>query len=186
MAFQEGLVAKRTKQLIQPKVFFLHMASTIGLHREGCIADCTNEPTFQALFSYHKVLDTWNNKRWCWVLLFSGKTHKSMEGAATHRLHYTSPPLPWRAWFLAIPKCFSFTCLVQLPMCRITLLHTVHKYPVSVLKIKSWTPEIDTYQGLTQPKPKVSFTPIFNWKESTKYFLVAFISQLCWESIITQ
>ena len=71
MAFQEGLVAKRTKQLIQPKVFFLHMASTIGLHREGCIADCTNEPTFQALFSYHKVLDTWNNKRWCWVLLLS-------------------------------------------------------------------------------------------------------------------
>ena len=58
MAFQEGLVAKWTKQLIQPKVFFLHMASTIGLHREGCIADCTNEPTFQALFSYHKVLDT--------------------------------------------------------------------------------------------------------------------------------
>ena len=47
------------------------------------------------------------------------------------------------AWFLAMPKCFSFTCLVQLPMCRITLLHTVHKYPVSVLKINSWTPEMD-------------------------------------------
>ena len=113
--------------------------------------------------------------------------HKSMEGAATHRLHYTSPPLPWRAWFLAIPKCFSFTCLVQLPMCRITLLHTVHKYPVSVLKIKSWTPKIDTYQGLTRPKPELPFTPpIVTWKESTKHFLVEFISQLCWEFIITQ
>ena len=58
MTFQEGLVAKRAKQLIQPKMFFLHVAPTIGLHGEVCVADCTNETTFQALFSYHKVLDS--------------------------------------------------------------------------------------------------------------------------------
>ena len=98
---------------------------------------------------------------------------------------YISPPPPWRAWFLEIPKCFSLTCLVQLPMCRITLLHTVHKYPVSVLKIKSWTPEIDTYQGLTPPIPDISFTLIINWKESTKTFLVVFISSLL-RTIISQ
>ena len=63
VAFQEGLVAKRAKQLIQPKMFLFYMSPTIGLHGEFCIADCTNEPTFQALFPYHKVLDAWNNKR---------------------------------------------------------------------------------------------------------------------------
>ena len=98
-------------------------------------------------------------------------------------LHYMSPPAPCRAWLLAIPKCFSFTYLVQLPICRITLLQTVHKYPVSVLKIKSWTPERDTDIRLTPPLPEVSFTPILNWKDFTKNVLVVFISQLCSESI---
>ena len=82
----------------------------------------------------------------------------------TQSLHYMSPLAPWRAWFLAIPKCFSFTCLVQLPMCLMTLLHTVHKYPVSVLKIKSWMPERDTDVRLTPP------LPLLDWKGSTKHF----------------
>ena len=62
VAFQEGLIAKGTWQLIQTKMFLLHMPPTIGLHGELCVADCTNKSTFQAVFSYHKVLDAWNKK----------------------------------------------------------------------------------------------------------------------------
>ena len=92
MAFQEGLVAKRAKQLIQPKMFFLHVAPTIWLHGEVCMADCTNETTFQALFADHKVLDAWNNREVMLGTFILWKLHKSME-LILDTLHESTTPL---------------------------------------------------------------------------------------------
>ena len=92
MTFQKGLVAKWARQLIKPKMFFFHMTPTIGLHGEVCCTNCTYETTFQALFSDHKVLDPWNNRKVMFDTFIFRKTHLLKE-LSVSTLHRSTIPL---------------------------------------------------------------------------------------------